>query len=370
MFERDAANIDSTEFAQPAIFALEYALAEMWKARGVAPAYVLGHSVGEFAAAVVAGMMSVEDGMRLIAARGRLMQETCEPGAGSMAAVFAAEAEVEAALRAVADADPSARAAVSLAAVNGPTLCVVSGRKSAVDEVMKAAGVSSRALNVSHGFHSPLMAPMVDAFRAEAATCAFRRGTVRMVSTVTGAEVAAVDAAYWAAHLSGTVRFADGMRALAAAGVDAFVEIGADATLVKMGKRCVESDARWVASLERGEAAAVTTERAAAALSAAASALAYDRQLFLWRRVAHAMLGYEVARDAHGAEFERVVTPERLGFYADHVVNGEVWSPGASQLQLMAAAAMLLEQPRAESAGLAPGTSVELSDVVLPQPLR
>merc|ERR1719161_3325166 len=86
------------------------------------------------------------------------------------------------------------------------------------------------------------------------------------------------------------------------------------------------------------------------------------------------MLGREVAREvargAHGAEFERVLTPERLGFYADHVVNGQVWSPGASQLQLMAAAAMLLEQPRAESAGLEPGTSVELADVVLPQPLR
>ena len=100
MFGGDSATIDATEYAQPAIFALEYALAEMWKARGVAPAYVLGHSVGEFAAAVVAGMMSVEDGMRLIAARGRLMQEMCEPGAGGMAAVFAAEAEVEAALRA------------------------------------------------------------------------------------------------------------------------------------------------------------------------------------------------------------------------------------------------------------------------------
>ena len=168
-------------------------------------------------------------------------------------------------------------------------MCVVSGRKTVVDEVVKAVGAGSRALNVSHGFHSPLMAPMVDAFRAEAATCAFRRGTVRMVSTVTGAEVAAVDAEYWAAHVSGTVRFADGMRALAAAGVDAFVEIGADATLVKMGKRCVAAGAEWLASLEMGKdevKCVATVEEALGGGSGALAPLVYDREYFPLRTVA------------------------------------------------------------------------------------
>ena len=107
---------------EPAIFSLEYALAEMWKSKGVEPYAMLGHSVGEYAAAVVAGMMSVEDGMKLIAARGRLMMELCEAGVGTMKAVFASKAQVEAAMSKVSESEPELRESVAIAGVNGPKM--------------------------------------------------------------------------------------------------------------------------------------------------------------------------------------------------------------------------------------------------------
>jgi acyl transferase domain-containing protein len=170
----------------------------MWKAKGVTPAYVLGHSVGEFAAAVTAGIMSVEDGIRLIAARGRLMTSECEAGVGAMKAVFSPQADVEKAIDAVAKKNPKAREMVAIAGINGPKMCVVSGDKDIVDQVCEATGAGNRALNVSHAFHSPLMAPMLEPLRKVAETATFQKvsGT-RMISTLKGAEIATVDADYW-----------------------------------------------------------------------------------------------------------------------------------------------------------------------------
>jgi epothilone polyketide synthase D len=122
IFAADSTLLDQTQYAQPAIFSIEYALSEMWKAKDVTPAYVLGHSVGEFAAAVAAGIMSVEDGMRLIAARGRLMTTECEAGVGAMKAVFSSQADVEKAIAAVAKKNPKAREMVAIAGINGPKI--------------------------------------------------------------------------------------------------------------------------------------------------------------------------------------------------------------------------------------------------------
>merc|ERR1719387_3218772 len=197
IFAEDSTLLDQTQYSQPAIFAIEYALSEMWKAKGVTPAFVLGHSVGEFAASVAAGIMSVEDGMRLIAARGRLMTSECEGGVGGMKAVFSPQADVEKAIDAVAKKNPKAREMVAIAGINGPKMCVVSGNKDIVDQVCEATGATSKALNVSHAFHSPLMAAMLEPFRAEVNTATFNKvsGT-RMISTLKGAEIAAVDADY------------------------------------------------------------------------------------------------------------------------------------------------------------------------------
>ena len=154
----EASPLDETAFTQPALFALEYALAELWRSWGVQPAAVMGHSVGEYAAACVAGVFSLEDGLKLIAERGRLMQAL--PERGKMAAVLADEART-------AKAIAGHLRELSIAAVNGPENVVISGTEQAVQAAvasLEAEGIQSVSLNVSHAFHSPLMEPMLDAF--------------------------------------------------------------------------------------------------------------------------------------------------------------------------------------------------------------
>jgi acyl transferase domain-containing protein/acyl carrier protein len=242
--------LDETRYTQPALFALEYALAETWRAWGVTPALVLGHSVGEYAAACVAGVLSLDDALAAIAARGRLMQAL--PAGGAMAAVFADEATVA---RAIA---PHA-ATLALAAVNGPDSVVVSGdgaALAAVLERLRADGVKSQALTVSHAFHSPLMDPMLDAFEAVVAGTTRQRPRIPLVSNVTGRVAGAdelTDARYWRRHVRQPVRFADGVGALHAAGAEVFVEIGPAPTLLGLARRCLpEVPGPWLPSLRKG----------------------------------------------------------------------------------------------------------------------
>ena len=158
--------LDQTAYTQPALFALEYSLAMLWRSWGVKPAAVMGHSVGEYVAACVAGVFSLADALKLIAERGRLMQAL--PQIGSMATVFADESRVAAALAPYAND-------VSIAAINGPQNVVISGATRALQEVLKLlrlAGIKSQPLNVSHAFHSPLMVPILEAFEETAASCA------------------------------------------------------------------------------------------------------------------------------------------------------------------------------------------------------
>ena len=172
---------------QPAIFSMEYSLMEMWKAKGVTPTAVLGHSVGEYAASVTAGVMTLEDATKLIAARGRLIAEKCEAGVGSMVALFAPEKEVIAAIAAL---DKKEKAEIAVAGVNGPKLTVVSGRSAVVEKVVTAVGAGNRALNVSHAFHSPMMNPMLKDFKklVSAAKLSKPEG-VKFISTVTGKDI-------------------------------------------------------------------------------------------------------------------------------------------------------------------------------------
>ena len=152
--------IDQTGFAQPALFAIEYALATLWKSWGVEPAVVLGHSVGEVVAACVAGVLSLSDALKLIAARGRLMQ-SCPPG-GAMLAVFATRDRVEKLL--------ATHNGGEIAAINGSNHIVLSGRKAALDAIalaLESAGIKSKALVVSHAFHSALMDPILAEFESE-----------------------------------------------------------------------------------------------------------------------------------------------------------------------------------------------------------
>lgn len=239
--------IHETAYTQPALFALEYALAELWAAWGIRPDMVLGHSVGEYVAACVAGVFSLEDGLRLIAERGRLMQAL--PRDGAMAAAFADPGQVAARLG---ERYPQ----VSIAAVNGPNSVVVSGRESSVQALvadLEAEGLTTRGLSVSHAFHSPLMEPILDEFEHFAETVTFQAPRLPLISNVTGEAMAAgqvPDAAYWRRHIRQAVQFDEGMLALARGGCNTFVEIGPSPTLIGMGRRCLAGDRGAVAGEE------------------------------------------------------------------------------------------------------------------------
>lgn len=237
--------MDETLYAQPAIFTLEYALAQLWLSVGVRPDMVSGHSIGEFAAACVAGILSPEDAVRLVACRAQSMQELEERG--GMVAVFCAEERV----RSLINGD-----AVAVAAVNGPETVVVAGSDEALERLvprLRGEGIATRRLKVSHAFHSPLMAPAVEKFREVAAQVEFRPPSVPFVSGMSGRtfgpeEIPGAD--YWTGQIGATVRFADAIAESVRRGAQTFLEIGGNATLCALGKTQTDpAAAEWIPSM-------------------------------------------------------------------------------------------------------------------------
>ncbi|MEM9505787.1 MAG: acyltransferase domain-containing protein, partial [Cyanobacteria bacterium P01_E01_bin.43] len=249
--EQPIAKIHQTAYTQPALFALEYALAQLWLSWGIEPSGVMGHSIGEYVAACIAGVFSLEDGLRLVAARGRLMQAL--PNDGGMVAVMASAEHLAAMLP----------ASISIAAVNGPEATVISGELAALESVtatLMEQGIKTKSLQVSHAFHSALMEPMLADFKAIAETVNYASPQVELVANVTGQiathEVASAD--YWVSHVRQSVQFAAGMETLAAKGYNTFVELGAKPVLLAMGQLCLpDLDALWLPSL-RSDAEAHT----------------------------------------------------------------------------------------------------------------
>jgi len=249
--------LDRTGCTQPVLFALETALAELWKSRGVEPAAVMGHSVGEYAAAWAAGVFGLEEGLILAAERGRVMQDL--PPGGAMASLMASEEEARQALRGREDR-------LALAAVNGPRSVVVSGAREDVEAVrslMEAKGIRTAELKVSHAFHSPLMEPALEAFHRAVSRITFSPPRIRLASNVTGrtagSEVCSSD--YWVEHARRPVRFADSMAALKEAGYEVFLEAGPHPLLLGMARACVPGDfGVWLPGLRRDtdEEAAMT----------------------------------------------------------------------------------------------------------------
>jgi acyl transferase domain-containing protein len=246
--DQSDSRLHQTEWTQPGLFVVEYALAETWAAYGLRPAAVLGHSAGEYVGACVAGWLSLEEALRLIVERARLMQRV--PGTGAMAALLTSEQRAAALVAAE-------HGAVTIAAANAPESTVVAGESLAVGRVIAAAtaqAVRHKLLNVSHAFHSPLMDPIVGEFRAIAAETSPRLGSIPLVSNLTGTfHDTAPTPDYWAAHLRHTVRFADGVRTLLEAGYGAFVEVGPGSTLTSLGRQVAgDTSALWIAQLTEG----------------------------------------------------------------------------------------------------------------------
>ena len=246
--EATSETLARTGYAQPALFALGWALTEMWRSYDVTPSLVMGHSVGEFTAACAAGVLSLEDAARLVVVRGRLMQSL--PEGGAMAAVFAPEPVVRVCLA-------GAAGVVVISGVNAPDEVVVSGERDAVRSLcgrLAADGIRAEPLTVSHAFHSPLMQPMISDFSAAARSVARAPRRLRIVSSVTGelAEDAWGGPEYWVRQILAPVRFGDAMRSVIAAGADVVVEIGPHPVLTALGRRSMpDSDVCWLPSLRR-----------------------------------------------------------------------------------------------------------------------
>ncbi|WP_243795604.1 type I polyketide synthase [Saccharopolyspora gloriosae] len=363
----EAALLNQTGHTQPALFAIEVALYRLLESWGVTTGFVAGHSIGEITAAHVAGVFSLPDAAALVAARGRLMQAL--PEGGAMAAVRATEAEIT----------PLLTEQVAVAAVNAPGSLVISGVEAEVDEIARQLAEQGRKttrLTVSHAFHSPLMDPMLNEFRAVVRGLSFGRPQLPVVSNLTGRLATAEELAspeYWVRHVRESVRFADGVRALAADGATVFLELGPDSALCSMAQESLEPDAPVIPMLrrDRDDRTAVVTALTRlhtagikvdwTALFAATAARRIDLPTYafqherFWPETAqqagdatglglagaeHPLLGASAElADGAGVLFTGRLSVATHPWLADHVVSGQVFFPGTGFLELAVRAA-------------------------------
>ncbi|ACK67006.1 Beta-ketoacyl synthase [Rippkaea orientalis PCC 8801] len=246
--ETDHTLLDQTIYTQPALFAIEYGLAKLWQSWGIEPTIVLGHSVGEYVAACIAGVFSLEDGLRLIAARGRLMQSL--PQTGKMAVVFAGINQVNPILK---------RFNVEIAAINGSHCLVISGEALAINETLKkleSQGIETRSLKVSQGFHSSLVDPILNELEKVANEINYSVPKIPIISTVTGKIInpeEVMQGKYWRKNSRETVQFLEAMQTLYKQKYDLFIEVGPNPILIGMGRRCLPDNVGvWLPSLRFG----------------------------------------------------------------------------------------------------------------------
>ncbi len=335
MWGEDAEALHRTGWAQPALFALEVALFRLVESWGVRPDFLVGHSIGEIAAAHVAGVLSLADACVLVSARARLMQAL--PAGGAMVSLRAAEADVL----------PLLTERVGLAAVNGPDSVVIAGDETEVLAIAERYEKSKR-LRVSHAFHSPLMDPMLDEFRAVVEGLTFHDATVSMPSHVGSPE-------YWVQHVRETVRFGDQVRALHEAGVARFVEIGPDGVLSAMTREFLPDDVAVIPLLHKDITTAVGqlfvsgVELDWAALLPTAHRVDLPTYAFQHRRYWAKPGTVPAGPDAHpllGAAVELADSPGDVlctgrvslrshPWLAGHVVSGTVLLPGTALLELV-----------------------------------
>jgi myxalamid-type polyketide synthase MxaB len=377
--------INETAYTQPALFALEYALASLWQSWGVQPDVMIGHSVGEYSAACIAGVFSLEDGLRLIAARGRLMQAL--PHNGGMMAIRADEARVAELLKPYA-------ATVSLATINGPQSVVIAGETQALQAIAEQfaeQGIETRPLTVSHAFHSPLMEPMLAEFEAIATTISYHAPQIGIVSNLTGqlAMQEMCTPSYWVQHVRDAVRFNAGMATLEAIDCTIFLEIGPQPTLLGMGRQCVTADgALWLPSLRPNRPDWQQILESLGELFVRGIPIdwqGFDKDYvrhtanlptYPFQRQRHWLAEKAAVKKTNASSLRPLVdklvqssliketlletefSTAALPFLADHRVFDEVVVPGASHIAMLLSGAELMGLP-----------ACQLEDVVFPAPL-
>ena len=365
--------LEQASFVQPALYAFGWALSEFWRSCGVEPQAVLGHSLGEYIAATVAGVMTPEEGVRLVVARGRLTQSLGAPG--GMIALVATEEEARAKLTAWGFDDE-----LSIAAINGPRSVVVSGDRETIEsfeQKLCEAGVRHKRLHTTHGFHSAALDGVLGAFEAEAAKVSFRAPEIRLISNVTGDAIdrrQPVDARYWRQHLRQTVQFHRGLSAAGFAGDAVFLEIGAEPQLLALAEAGgIEGD-RCIASIRKGHARGEWHDLLSAVARLYALGVDLDwkgvtegrrfrrvplptypfqRQRFWFTQRSrettrarpaaqagqHPLLGARLRTRSEVTTFQAELTPSYPAHLGDHVVIGQRILPGAAYLEMALSAA-------------------------------
>ena len=363
-------DLDNTGYTQPALFAVEYALAETWRSLGVTPNIVAGHSVGEIVAATVAGVFTLEDGIRLIARRGALMAAL--PGGGAMAAIAASEQDVDAAIA------PHANI-LAKAAVNGPKQIVISGAVAAVDQVCASfagKGVRCQKLVVSHAFHSRLMDPVLDPFEREMLSMTLSAPRLPLISNLTGRMAEATEIMqprYWRRHLREAVRFGDSVTSIAAHKPDCVVEIGPHPALLSLFGDGPSAGLARIASLRKGRDDWEQLLEGVSTLFLAGAEIDWrgvapdekrqvvDLPTYPFRRQRHwfnakprsttvaladaghhPMLGRRLASPLPQTQFESRLSGTAPAFIDDHRIGGVVLLPGVAGIEMAGAAAVEL----------------------------
>jgi len=376
---------EQASLVQPALYTYGWALSEFWRSCGVEPQVVLGHSLGEYVAATVAGVMTPEEGIRLVAARGRLTEDLGE--AGGMITIVACEEEVRTML-----ATSGLHSNLSVAAINGPQSVVVSGDRAAIqsfEQSLRETGTRHKRLRTTHGFHSAALDAMLDAFEAEANRVLFRVPDIRWISNLTGQAVdrkRPTDARYWRQHLRQTVEFQRGLSAANLFGAGLFLEVGPEPQLLALTEANGIAPDRCVASISKLGAVGEWTKL----LSAVAEVYKhggdidwkgltsrcrfrrvplptypFQRQRFWFTQrgretvtaevsakpvshlpAQHPLLGARLRTRSEAATFHAELTPVYPAHLGDHVVLGRRMLPGAAYLELaLAAACQVTGQP-------------------------